>query len=80
MIKHLPLTLPLKKNNSKSPINKEESKANNNENTPTTNEKTPETTSQPTIINGIILANKNTLFMQITIQVEILQPDKKLIN
>ena len=58
MIKHLPLTLPLKKNNSKSPINKEESKANNNENTPTTNEKTPETTSQPTIINGIILANK----------------------
>lgn len=48
----------IQKNNSKSPINKEEDKTNNNENTSTNSGKTPETTSQPTIINGIILANK----------------------
>ena len=41
------------------PSTKENTKSDNNaENTPSTNGKTPETVNQPTIINGIILANK----------------------
>lgn len=45
--------------NKKSSSTKEDNKTNtNNENTPSTNGKTPETVSQPTIINGIVLANK----------------------
>lgn len=45
------------KDNKKS--TKENTKSdNNNENTPSTNGKTPETVNQPTIINGIVLANK----------------------
>ncbi len=47
------------KDNKKSSSTKEDNKTNtNNENTPSTNGKTPETVSQPTIINGIVLANK----------------------
>ena len=46
------------KNDTK-PSTKENTKSDNNvENTPSTNGKTPETVTQPTIINGIILANK----------------------
>ena len=47
------------KDNKKSSNTKENEKSdNNNENTPSTNGKTPETVTQPTIINGIVLANK----------------------
>ena len=47
------------KDNKKSSNTKENEKSdNNNENTPSTNGKTPETITQPTIINGIVLANK----------------------
>ena len=47
------------KDNKKSSSTKEDNKTNtNNKNTPSTNGKTPETVSQPTIINGIVLANK----------------------
>ena len=47
------------KDNKKSSNTKENGKSdNNNENTPSTNGKTPETITQPTIINGIVLANK----------------------
>ena len=43
----------------KKPSTKENTKSDdNNENPPSTNGKTPETVTQPTIINGIILANK----------------------
>ena len=43
----------------KKPSTKENTKSDDNtENTPSTNGKTPETVTQPTIINGIILANK----------------------
>ena len=46
------------KNDTK-PSTRENTKSDNNvENTPSTNGKTPETVTQPTIINGIILANK----------------------
>ena len=41
-----------------SPTNENTKTDNNKENTPSTNGKTPETVTQPTIINGIILANK----------------------
>ena len=50
------------KDNTKSSTTKENNKPNKNskegENTPTTNGKTPETVTQPTVINGIVLANK----------------------
>ena len=46
------------KDNKKSTSEETTKSNNNNENTPSTNGKTPETISQPTIINGIILANK----------------------
>ena len=47
------------KDDKKSSTTKENNTSNNNkENTPSTNGKTPETVNQPTIINGIILANK----------------------
>ena len=43
----------------KKPSTKENTKSDDNtENTPSTNGKTPETVTQPTIINGIVLANK----------------------
>lgn len=41
-----------------SPTSENTKTDNNKENTPSTNGKTPETVTQPTIINGIILANK----------------------
>lgn len=47
------------KDNTKSSTNKENNKTNkNSEDTPSTNGKTPETVTQPTVINGIVLANK----------------------
>ena len=46
------------KDNKKSTTKENTKSDNNNENTPSTNEKTPETVNQPTIINGIVLANK----------------------
>ena len=47
------------KDNSKSSTTKENNKTNkNSEDTPSTNGKTPETVTQPTVINGIVLANK----------------------
>lgn len=46
------------KDNKKSTTKENTKSDSNNENTPSTNGKTPETVSQPTIINGIVLANK----------------------
>ena len=46
------------KDNKKSTTKENTKSDNNNENTPSTNGKTPETVNQPTIINGIVLANK----------------------
>ena len=46
------------KDNKKSTTKENTKSDNNNENTPSTNGKTPETVNQPTIINGILLANK----------------------
>ena len=47
------------KDYTKSSTTKENNKTNkNSEDTPSTNGKTPETVTQPTIINGIVLANK----------------------
>ena len=47
------------KDNTKSSTTKENNKTNkNSEDTPSTNGKTPETVTQPTVINGIVLANK----------------------
>ena len=46
------------KDNKKSTTKENTKSDNNNANTPSTNGKTPETVNQPTIINGIVLANK----------------------
>ena len=46
------------KDNKKSTTKENTKSDSNNENTPSTNGKTPETVNQPTIINGIVLANK----------------------
>ena len=53
-----PNTTNQKDNNKSSNTKENEKSDNNNENTPSTNGKTPETVTQPTIINGIVLANK----------------------
>ena len=46
------------KDNKKSTSKENTKSDNNNENTPSTNGKTPETVTQPTVISGIVLANK----------------------
>ena len=52
-------SLTTQKDNTKSSTTKENNKTNkNSEDTPSTNGKTPETVTQPTVINGIVLANK----------------------
>ena len=48
----------IQEDNKKSTTKENTKSDNNNENTPSTNGKTPETVNQPTIINGIVLANK----------------------
>ena len=57
--KSTPPSQTTQKDNTKSSTTKENNKTNkNSEDTPSTNGKTPETVTQPTVINGIVLANK----------------------